>query len=338
MPHRAELTVRIRGLDSLRDRTSLQILKPDAFVERSCPQCGAAGGARLGLFDLIPVIRCGSCGQRYAGLMLSGRYPLDVDPRHRQYRPREDLVTAAEAEVSRRVILKELAGTVDATAALSFLDFGAGLGCFSAAAQRLGWSADVVEINPDLRRMLSEGLGVTAVETVEALPADRLYDVVWLNYVVCQLPDPLSILRALAARTKPGGVICVGEINYNSYCVRNNGLSHYYWAPPQLNFFDRDSLARMLQAAGYGAPKIVRESKIHPYVFLDGRDETLEYLHADTLRPAPQPHWKIALKRAAASTPAVTAFSALRRVLSAAGMRRLETSDLGNQITVVAGK
>jgi SAM-dependent methyltransferase len=87
--------------------------------------------------------------------------------------------------------------------ARSALDFGAGVGTFAAMVRERGLDVSCVEVDADLRRVLSER-GFTAYAGLEAVAADSVPFAYSLN-VLEHIEDDAAALRALASRLVPGG-------------------------------------------------------------------------------------------------------------------------------------
>jgi SAM-dependent methyltransferase/RimJ/RimL family protein N-acetyltransferase len=149
----------------------------------------------------------------------------------------------------------------------TILDVGCGAGFFLLHGQRRGWN--VTGLEPSAQGLEHcRGLGVTAVEGfLDDSTANRLgrFDVVHLSEVLEHLPDPRGAVRLLTGLVNPGGLICTVVPNDYSPvqgALRTQGFKPWWIAPPHhLNYFDRRSLARLLEGAGF---EIVLEEATFP--------------------------------------------------------------------------
>jgi len=137
------------------------------------------------------------------------------------------------------------------------LDVGSGPGSFLAHGNRRGWQTLGVEPSSQAAEY-SRSLGLEVVEDfLNPQTARQLgtFDAIHANEVFEHLPDPREMAGLLVDMLAPGGVLCI--------CVPNDyspiqatlreacGFSPWWVAPPHhINFFDGDSLAKLLTAAG----------------------------------------------------------------------------------------
>lgn len=106
------------------------------------------------------------------------------------------------------------------------------------------------------------GLNVrqAGMETLEVFPGEK-FDVVMLLNVLEHLADPVAVMNELRRRVmKPGAVLVIEVPNeFNAFQVcgqRVHGLREWWVAPPaHLNYFDNDSLGRMLTGTGFSVAR-----------------------------------------------------------------------------------
>ncbi len=152
---------------------------------------------------------------------------------------------------------------LDALAALGvrapgrLLDVGCSGGFFLAHAARRGWA--VLGIEPSAQAAAhARGLGVPVVERfLDEVDWEALgtFDAVHLKLVLEHLPGPAAVLRAVRARLRPGGVVCVqvpNDFNALQAAVRATlGTPPWWVAPPyHVNYFDFASLERLCARTG----------------------------------------------------------------------------------------
>ena len=107
-------------------------------------------------------------------------------------------------------------------------------------AQQLNWQPFALEINPDLRKIVGDFYGVPMFGDMNDIPTDMKFDVIWMSYVACLLPNQLKRLKDLS--TSSSRIFHISDPNYEGICVKRNGLLHYYYSLPQINFWKRKSL------------------------------------------------------------------------------------------------
>jgi 2-polyprenyl-3-methyl-5-hydroxy-6-metoxy-1,4-benzoquinol methylase len=138
------------------------------------------------------------------------------------------------------------------------LDVGCASGLFLEAMQARGWAVAGVEPNAAAARATSARLAapVFAGPLEHARFPAASFDAVTLWDVLEHFHDPLVNLRALRRILRPGGAIFVRVPNADSYVAR---LAGRYWVgydqPRHMAVFTPETLLRMLQEAGFGAPR-----------------------------------------------------------------------------------
>jgi SAM-dependent methyltransferase len=133
------------------------------------------------------------------------------------------------------------------------LDIGCGNGSFLSEANRLGWSATGIEIDPRaVRAGRTAGLDIRE----GGLPDTRLpgehFDAVTLSHVIEHVHDPLAALAEVGRLLKPGGQVSLATPNLDStgssvFKQRWRGLE----APRHLVLFNPAALEAAVRAAGF---------------------------------------------------------------------------------------
>ncbi len=154
------------------------------------------------------------------------------------------------------------------------LDIGSGPGFFLLHGMKRGWKT--VGMEPSLQAAThSRDLGLDVVEDfLTEQTAKKLgdgFDVVHLSEVLEHVPDPRRTISITRNLLSPGGLICVVVPNdYNPFQQVLREVCNYkpWWvAPPHhLNYFDADSLSRLLER--YGFEIILREATFPIDIFL----------------------------------------------------------------------
>jgi 2-polyprenyl-3-methyl-5-hydroxy-6-metoxy-1,4-benzoquinol methylase len=142
------------------------------------------------------------------------------------------------------------------------LDIGSGPGFLLKTAKEQGWQ--VLGIEPSRQAAgHARGLGLEIVEdffNAETAPRLGRFDVVHLNNVLEHVPNPIEILTLARGLLRDDGVLCVNVPNDFTalQIAASTGLKIGQWwvAPPHhLNYFDFDSLSRLLARLGF----VIRE-------------------------------------------------------------------------------
>ncbi len=126
------------------------------------------------------------------------------------------------------------------------LDFGAGNGTFSRILRARGYRVECLEIDPRYRELLAaEGFPVRA--SLAEIPEASL-DGVYLLNVLEHIPDDVGELRAIGARLRPGGKVCVYVPAFQAlYSAMDRSIGH-------CRRYTRRDLAAKLVAAGFEPP------------------------------------------------------------------------------------
>lgn len=217
-------------------------------------------GARLATRNGHDVIACEICGFSHA-------VPLpDPEALEREYRETyyaeekptyllhagEDQDWARLAQIDR---LDALARLLPANRR-RLLDIGSGPGFFVKTAVEQGWHAEGIEPSRQAAaHARAMGLAITegffGRETAKHLGR---FDAVHMNNMLEHVPDPAALVEAARDLLEPGGVLCVGVPNDFSplqSAAAASGMAPWWVAPPHhLNYFDFDSLTRLLERHG----------------------------------------------------------------------------------------
>jgi SAM-dependent methyltransferase len=171
------------------------------------------------------------------------------------------------------------------------LDVGSGPGYFLLHGKQRGWKTKGIEPSHQAAEH-SKGLGLDILEDFfdnEMAKTIGQFDVVHLSEVLEHIPDPACLLKLVKNVLTPDGLVCVVVPNdYNPFQYALRTVCDYgpWWvAPPHhINYFNFDSLARLLKSSGFEI--ILKESTFPIDMFLlmgdnyIGNDELGRQCHA----------------------------------------------------------
>ncbi|MBV8304973.1 MAG: class I SAM-dependent methyltransferase [Acidimicrobiia bacterium] len=185
------------------------------------------------------------------------QWPMpDVDDLLKAYRDVEDPLYVGERD-NRYHTFRRVLADLGPARSRRLLDVGAYCGYFVDVAGQGGFRADGVELSPWAVAQ-AEQLGVTVHnETVgeRAASGDR-YDVVTMWDVVEHLADPRAELAATHCLLEPGGTLHLSTVDAGSWAARVMG-GHWPWLMDMhLYYFDRRTITRLLEEAGFGVEGI----------------------------------------------------------------------------------
>jgi 2-polyprenyl-3-methyl-5-hydroxy-6-metoxy-1,4-benzoquinol methylase len=159
------------------------------------------------------------------------------------------------------------------------LDFGAGAGAFVRAARDAGWDADGVEQSDSARLRGRETYDVD----LRAEVGTEVYDVITLWDVVEHLRQPEALLRMLAGRLAPGGLIFLETGNWENWRrIAERDRWGLYFYDHQF-YFTPASLAALLARCGYGEFRLLDRNHRRP---------RLSLLHPKRLKRDPGLPWR----------------------------------------------
>lgn len=133
------------------------------------------------------------------------------------------------------------------------LDVGSGNGQFLLDAQKTGWRATGLELDPKAVAV-SRALGLHVIHGGIEMMDDfeNEFDVITLSHVIEHLHNPRSAIEACFRALKPGGMLWLETPNIGSLGHKLYGRWWRGLEPPRhLVIFSRDALANLLMQAGF---------------------------------------------------------------------------------------
>ena len=199
------------------------------------------------------LVQCRICSFQYVnprlrGDLITSGYTEGDDPTYvSQLEARERTFAAALAEI------EHAAGGPGA-----LLDIGTAAGAFVAAAKARGWRAEGCEPNRWLGEWGARHYGITIRQgTAFDQPYEEgSFDVVTLWDVIEHTLDPREMLDRCRVLLKPHGVLVVNYPDIGSWIARVLGRRWLFLTSVHLFYFNRRTVARMLESAGFKVERV----------------------------------------------------------------------------------
>jgi 2-polyprenyl-3-methyl-5-hydroxy-6-metoxy-1,4-benzoquinol methylase len=196
------------------------------------------------------IVTCQHCGlsfvnPRLAGGSLAPTYSPEMERVYFQ-------ATREERRRANADLLRRLPEWLRRTPATLF-DFGCGDGLLLEMAAAAGIQCVGYDVSEDLRELVAERLGATALVGHDwATLPEASFDVVALINVIEHLEAPLDTLCALRRLLSPGGLLLVHAPNFGGLAARLRGASWHQVEPfGHLTYFTAATLGMMLGQAGF---------------------------------------------------------------------------------------
>ncbi len=196
-----------------------------------------------------PIVQCRQCSLIYANPRpdadaLIDSYSAVVDPVYLEER--------LGREITFRRYLDHLDARVSLDGQKRLLDVGCHIGIFVEEARARGWDAWGVEPSRwAVAQAKARNLQVLQGTLADAPFPPDYFDVVTLWDVIEHLSDPMEELRRIARVIRPGGWLCVHTMDVESFFARIMGRRWPWLMEMHLYYFSRNTLAAMLQRAGF---------------------------------------------------------------------------------------
>jgi len=176
-----------------------------------------------------------------------------------------DLVKRATASLQ----LGEIAAYLDqhgrAANGLSLLEVGCGHGNMLLEARNKGYQVHGLDYSADAARVANGKLGADVVR-VGALTRDifpeRSFDVCVLADVIEHIRDPASFIQDIRRILKAGGIVFIATPSTASWSARLLGRHWMEYKPEHLFYFDRGTITRLLDNAGFDRIEISSGTKV----------------------------------------------------------------------------
>jgi len=241
---------------------------PDTFSSTGCPICGCSVSIPAFIKSGYKIVRCTACSTLHVSPIpsdevLQARYQdpsYFSGPEKQGYCNYADMKKALVPHFKRR--LRAINNYFPSRGHL--LDFGCAAGYFLEVAQADGWQVAGVELAQEMARQASQRLGEPIVSSIGDLAGDS-FDVITLWEVIEHLPRPLTELRRLRERLRPGGLLMLSTPNTGHWQAQREPEAWGGCRPPwHLIFFTAHTLEDTLRRAGFEHINIRRVSLLPP--------------------------------------------------------------------------
>jgi dolichol-phosphate mannosyltransferase len=207
--------------------------------------------------DFTNIVQCRDCGLIY-------EYPREIETAiERQYSNVEDPTYERETGGRIRTFSKLLDRLETFARPGKLIDIGCYTGVFLDVARKRGWRVQGVEPSAWAAMKAQEkGLQVVNSPFREASFSPKSFDTVTLWDVIEHLHDPLGELRAVHGILRPGGILAMSTMDTHSLYARLAGRRWPWYMRMHFYYFTRDSMTRMLTAAGFEVLAIEHHKRI----------------------------------------------------------------------------
>jgi SAM-dependent methyltransferase len=220
-----------------------------AVLKVACPVCGHVSDRARFVHGAFTFLRCGGCGLVHASPRPT---PEEIDATYAQsYFDDRGWVDPTSDSGYLQRCWNEVRPHLGPKGRL--LDVGCATGAFVAAATNAGWDAWGLEYSEAAAaRAAGAGLQVKAGSLGDQTFRGQTFDVITAWHVVEHLIDPVSDLLHMRALAAPAATLVIETPNARSVGARLKGDGWSQIRPPEhINFFDRRSLANVLERTGW---------------------------------------------------------------------------------------
>ncbi|MFA5287048.1 MAG: methyltransferase domain-containing protein [Candidatus Omnitrophota bacterium] len=193
------------------------------------------------------IVKCQGCG--FIQLMPKPDTGLLLE----LYGNMQDNLYLSEEEGRRRTAVSLLNKLSSYKAKGRLLDIGCSAGIFLNEARKIGWEVCGVELSSWAIQYAREKfkLEIFKGELKEARFPDTYFDLVAMADSIEHLSDPSGCLNEIKRILKPDGIIYISTPDIGSMLARVAGKSWWGVKHSHLTYFDRNSISKILNGAGF---------------------------------------------------------------------------------------
>jgi len=229
--------------------------------EPPCALCGGRSFRKLFHKQGYDFTRCTACS-----LVRLDPMPTDellAEVYERSYRDGLYAMFSRADDVRTATARARVAAIAPLAPAGPWLDVGCSTGALLRAVAERGLEAEGIELSEvAVEQARAHGLAVRQASAVEFRP-DRSYACVTAFDLVEHLVDPNPFLERVRSWLLPGGRLAITVPDIRSVQARLMRRHWYYYAPPvHVNYFDRDTIVRLLARHGLQPVRITSAPKV----------------------------------------------------------------------------
>jgi len=176
--------------------------------------------------------------------------------------------TRPRAQQLSQAIGDAILDAVPLAADMRVMDFGAGTGLIAGRIAPRVASIAAVDVSPAMLAQLAAKAELadkveTVCQDITSQPLDRRFDLIASAMALHHVADTELLLQRFAEHLEPGGMIALADLDEEDGSFHEPGTEgvHHHG-------FDRDTLHRLLEGAGFGA---IAFRTVHTLVKDDGR-------------------------------------------------------------------
>jgi len=239
----------------------------------ACPVCQSPAFSRRSSPEGMVIESCTGCG-----LLVQNPQPSDEQlaaiygsnyfigsAKDDRLSSQFDLVKRATASLQLDEIAAYLSKRGQTATGLSVLEVGCGHGNMLLEARNKGYQVHGLEYSADAARVANRKLGADVVR-VGAIGdetfAEQSFDVCILADVIEHVRDPAAFIRNIRRILKIGGAVFIATPSTDSWSARLFGRHWMEYKPEHLFYFNRSTITRLLNNAGFDHTQISSGTKV----------------------------------------------------------------------------
>lgn len=239
------------------DVLSDPVKKGQLLRQRSCPNCEETASVVEASKDGFDIVKCRACDLLYVNPLFDERAYIDLYDSN-DYNSIVTQISISSHEYRRDRFGVERAEFIDRhhepTLPKTFLEIGCASGFTLEAIEKLGWDATGLELTAasvDFGK--GRGLNILREPLEEFDAKKKKFSAIALFDVLEHLSDPRATLKLVHELMCDGGNLFLYVPNWNSATRYLLGVedSHFIWPTHHLTYFTPETLADMLERAGF---------------------------------------------------------------------------------------
>lgn len=254
----------------------------DLLKTRACPGCSSTAKSPELTKDHLELVRCLGCDLVYVDPVFDEEH-YETTYRSEEYQQigkalgEESHLYRVERFGTERVDI--MGNHLPGISTPRFLDVGCSTGFVVEAAQRAGWDAQGIDLNPSAIAFgQRRGLRLSNVPLAEFPAPEGSFDAIGLFDVLEHLAHPRQVLERIIRLLAPGGIVFLYVPNYDSASRLLMGSeAHFIWPTHHLTYFTPHTIREFVESVGLEVELMVTEGlDIVDYMWnqeqLHGRD------------------------------------------------------------------